>query len=131
MKPLKEIEDISQEMLEQIADDTSVTVPEELKDLAEDALSLSVFLDTKPVSSTARIISFAAPLAAVAAATALLLTLPGAQLKDTYDDPALAYAEIERTLIFISSKMSSGIDIAAEAESNISAKANEMLEKVI
>jgi len=35
--------------------------------------------------------------------------------KDTFDDPMLAYAELERTLNYISSKMDKGRDIATRA----------------
>ena len=59
------------------------------------------------------------PLAGIvaAAAVALLLILPRtgqSQLKDTYDDPELAYAQIEETFKLISSKMADGVALAAE-----------------
>lgn len=55
---------------------------------------------------------------AAAAAIALLLILPRTgqpQLKDTYDDPELAYAQIEETFKLISSKMADGVALAAES----------------
>ena len=55
---------------------------------------------------------------AAAAAVALLLILPHAgqsQLKDTYEDPELAYAQIEETFKLISSKMADGVALAAES----------------
>lgn len=55
---------------------------------------------------------------AAAAAIALLLILPRpgqSQLKDTYDDPELAYAQIEETFKLISSKMADGVALAAES----------------
>ena len=55
---------------------------------------------------------------AAAAAIALLLILPRpgqSQLKDTYEDPELAYAQIEETFKLISSKMADGVALAAES----------------
>ena len=55
---------------------------------------------------------------AAAAAVALLLILPRTgqpQLKDTYDDPELAYAQVEETFKLISSKMADGVALAAES----------------
>ena len=55
---------------------------------------------------------------AAAAAVALLLILPHAgqsQLKDTYEDPELAYAQIEETFKLISSKMADRVALAAES----------------
>ena len=55
-------------------------------------------------------------LAAAAAAACLILfvTVPH-QPKDTFDDPMLAYAELEKTLGRISSKLDKGMEIAAQA----------------
>ena len=60
------------------------------------------------------------PLAGIAAAAAiaLLLMLPRASdapLRDTYDDPELAYAQVEETFKMISSKMAGGVALAAES----------------
>ena len=35
--------------------------------------------------------------------------------KDTFDDPKQAYAELERTMSLISSKMQQGMELASEA----------------
>ena len=45
----------------------------------------------------------------------LILAIPS-QPKDTFSDPELAYAEIEKTFLYISSKMDRGLEIASEAE---------------
>ena len=59
-----------------------------------------------------------AGIAAAAAAIALLIMLPRlseAPLRDTYDDPELAYAQVEETFKMISSKMAGGVALAAES----------------
>ena len=56
---------------------------------------------------------------AVAAAAATLLILPQRGPKDTFDDPLLAYAEVEKTFQTISEKMSAGVDIAREASASV------------
>ena len=53
-------------------------------------------------------------LIALAASLAVILSLPR-QPKDTFDDPMLAYAEIEKTFSYITSKMNRGMDLASEA----------------
>ncbi|MBO6239161.1 MAG: hypothetical protein J6N50_10240, partial [Bacteroidales bacterium] len=58
----------------------------------------------------------AAALATAAAAT-LLVTLPERGPKDTFDDPYLAYAEVEKAFQTISDKMSDGMQIARKAGS--------------
>ena len=58
-----------------------------------------------------------------AAALALLLAVPS-RPKDTFNDPALAYAEVERTFAFISQKIDKGAEIAAKAEEPIESLKN-------
>ncbi len=50
-----------------------------------------------------------------AACLAVFLTVRN-QPKDTFDDPHLAYAELEKTFSYISSKVDKGLEIASEAE---------------
>lgn len=84
---------------------------------AETAISEPKASETLP----RRTLSFAGyrrpiALAAAAAAACLILfvTVPH-QPKDTFDDPMLAYAELEKTLGRISSKLDKGMEIAAQA----------------
>ena len=93
-------------------------VPEGLRDriaasLAADTLARDNAARRFPV----RAVSFTA--LAVAAAFAAVLVLPGLvrhEPKDTFDDPYLAYAEVERVFQTISEKMVTGVDIAREAK---------------
>ena len=52
----------------------------------------------------------------MAAAAAALVVLPQRGPKDTFDDPLLAYAEVEKAFQTISNKMSVGMDIVRDAE---------------
>ena len=91
------------------------SVPEGLRDRIESLLAAS---ETVSAEGTARHVWRRVALAAVpaAAAVALVLAFPGdKELKDTFDDPYLAYAEVEKTFNKISDKMSMGVEIASEA----------------
>ena len=88
MKTIDEIEKLSLEDLERISMDESIPVPEGL---------------TERVSPQRRggqiklwAVSVAASLVLIAG---LALTLRPAPLKDTFDDPAVAYAEVEKALV--------------------------------
>ena len=53
---------------------------------------------------------------AAAAALAVGLILPGPnRLRDTYDDPALAYAEVEKALGRIAEKMQYGAEVVSDS----------------
>ena len=112
MKTLEEIEKLSIEELEQAAAGSAVPVPDGIgrgirQALAAHALAQEV--RPRPVRW--------APYAvlAVAAAAAAVVILPQRGPKDTFDDPRLAYAEVEKTFQLISDKMSVGVDLAHEA----------------
>ena len=129
MKRLEDIENLSISELERIASDESVKVPVTLKhDIAVTARALEMAskeeeeakesgLSRKRYRKILRMISY--PAAAVA-----ILTI-GMHLsfqdsirtpKDTFDDPMMAYVQMEQVFGFISEKMSTGMDIADAAE---------------
>lgn len=112
MKSVDEIERMDFGALERIADDASVKAPDSLIDGIESVIVADA-LARRPSRSRFSPAVFGA-LAAVAAGLALVLALPR-QPEDTFDDPALAYAELERTFSYISGKMDRGMDIAAVA----------------
>ena len=64
----------------------------------------------------------------VAAAAALVL-VPHGGPKDTFDDPYLAYAEVEKAFQTISEKMSAGVEIAREART-VSETTQNILDKI-
>lgn len=122
MNRLEEIENISSNTLEEYAEDRSVRIPEGFRERLETALISSAATCGESVRPPRRApLKLLAGCAAVAAAAALVLTLyPQREPEDTFDNPVLAYAELERTFSYIASKMGEGFEITAEAEQTIS-----------
>ena len=113
MKTLEEIENLSLEELEQKAAETAAPVPDGLERRLREALAARELAEAaRP--RPARWIPYAS--LAVAAAAAALVVLPQRGPKDTFDDPLLAYAEVEKVFQTISDKMSVGTDILRDAE---------------
>lgn len=118
MKSIQEIERLRTEELEQIGNDTSVKVPSGLKDRLADMITAKAAMESgcqgmKPAQGK-RIVRIGAT-AVSAACMALFFTIRQ-QPEDTFSDPRLAYAELERTFSYISSKVDKGLAIASEAE---------------
>ena len=112
MKTLEEIENLSIEELEQAAAGSAVPVPDGLERGIRQALAareLAQAARPRP----ARWAPYAA--LAVAAAAAAVVILPQRGPKDTFDDPYLAYAEVEKAFQTISDKLSAGAELAREA----------------
>ncbi len=129
MKRLEDIEKLSMLDLERIASDESVKVPDSLNhDIAVTARALAISSkeDDKSQENNVfhkryrkilKMISY--PAAAVAIITIGMgisfqdsITTP----KDTFDDPKLAYQQMEQVFGFISEKMNAGLAIADAAE---------------
>lgn len=114
---MKRIEDISSlEMadLERIADDAGIEVPEGLEDRLLSAIMASSAGDR--AQRNRKILKFVTGAAATGIAACLaVMIMTSDEPKDTFDDPVLAYAELERTMSLISAKMERGMEIAAEA----------------
>jgi hypothetical protein len=129
MKRLEDIEKLSMLDLERIASDESVKVPDSLNhDIAVTARALEISSkeDDKSQENNVfhkryrkilKMISY--PAAAVAIITIGMgisfqdsITTP----KDTFDDPKLAYQQMEQVFGFISEKMNAGLAIADAAE---------------
>lgn len=121
MKSIEDINKISFDDLELIADDSNVVAPSDLGKKVEDALLASMMIEQEQAQKKRTFwrkpISYALVpgLVALGLALAVLLQPPENKLIDTYDDPQLAYAEVEKTLIFISSSINKGLDIASGA----------------
>ena len=92
MKKIEDIEKLSLEDLERISLDSSVTVPEGF----EDRVRASV---EEHSSSRHRILWLAGAAASLVVIASLGLSLRPKPLKDTFDDPVVAYAEVERALL--------------------------------
>ena len=112
MKGLEEIEKLTELDLERIAQDESIEVPATLKhDISVKARALEVTSHKRK-----RIAIFSYPAAAVAViAIGMSLTFQTTP-KDTFDDPQLAYAQIEEVFEFISEKINAGMDIVNTAQ---------------
>lgn len=128
MKRLEDIENLSMAELDRIASDESIRVPDTLKhDITFTARALEMAskeegLKGRTVSHgryrrILRAISY--PAAAVAIITIGMrlsfqdtLTTP----RDTFDDPMMAYVQMEQVFGFISEKMNTGLEIADAAE---------------
>ena len=123
MKRIEDIEKLSLEELESAS--AGVEVPEGLRQrignalLAEDTMASA---QRKEAASRHMLVRGVIPaFAAAAAVLAAVLLLPGGRTtpKDSFDDPALAYAQVEKTFQYISQKMSGGVGMVREAGSVI------------
>ena len=131
MKRLEDIERLSALDLDRIASDESIKVPVTLKrDIAVTARALEMAskeeeeIVEKKISAThtryrkiLKMISY--PAAAVAVITigmSLSFQDSVSSPKDTFDDPRMAYVQMEQVFGFISEKMNAGMDIANAAE---------------
>ena len=113
MKTLEEIERLSLEELEQQAVREAAPVPDGLQERIRQTLAAREIAEAarpRPV----RWIPYAS--LAVAAAAAAVIALPQRGPKDTFDDPRLAYAEVEKVFRTISDKMNEGVALVREAE---------------
>ena len=109
MKTLDEMTRLSAEDLERISLDESIPVPEELSARVQAAVR-------KPV----RWVLPAGIAAAVAALVAVGLTLTwNPEPKDTFDDPYLAYAEVEKVFSKISGTVAYGAEKVTESEQTL------------
>lgn len=119
MKSIEDINKISFDDLEHIADDSSIAAPSGLEKKVEDALLASMMIEQAQRKRTLwrKPISYALVpgLVALGLALTVLLQPPEDKLIDTYDNPQLAYSEVEKTLVYISSCINKGLDIASVA----------------
>lgn len=131
MKQIKEIENMDWEALEQAAEAGQAKVPEDL-DARIKAAILASEATAEKEPATRRLparafygFAFAAAVAAVIA-VGVLRERP---LQDTFDDPLLAYAEVQKTFRQISDKMNVGLELASEARTTAE-KPAEILKKI-
>ena len=106
MKSVKEIEKLPLEDLIEVASDETIKVPEGLYDrLAQDV--------DREVSGN-RLVKIAGAAAIVILAVGLGLLKFENEPKDTFSDPYLAYAELERALAMVSDGIQKGMDKTVE-----------------
>lgn len=130
MKRKEDIERMDLEELEKIASDSSVPVPESLHRRVEDALTAACAVKSVPGRKAWR---FALIPAAVAVAAALTVGLNHQSASrmpaDTFTDPQEAYAELERTFGYISSKINAGREMTDAALSQVD-KASRIIDDI-
>ncbi len=114
MKNIEELEKMSPDLLEGIAEDGSVSVPSSVQRLAENAVLAASGIEGHRSGRRRAGYVAGTALIALAASLAVILSLPR-QPEDTFDDPMLAYAEIEKTFSYITSKMDKGMALASHA----------------
>lgn len=118
MKNLKDIENISFEELERIASDESIQVPEGLQASVRATVQAAAAAEDARTEKSRRFawVPYVSAFAALAICAAIVVIAPMQSApKDTFDDPAVAYAELEKTLNYISQKMDKGIQMAEAA----------------
>lgn len=130
MKRKEDIERMDLEELEKIASDSSVPVPESLHRRVEDALTAACAVKSVPGRKALR---FALIPVAVAVAAALTVGLnyqsASRMPADTFTDPQEAYAELERTFGYISSKINAGREMTDAALSQVD-KASRIIDNI-
>lgn len=119
MKSIKEIEKMSLEQLEAVSMDEGIHIPEGFAErLKDDIGTLERLTESEPHNSrviTMRVVS-------VAAAAALLFGVVSgiarwqSEPKDTFDDPYMAYAELEKAFAKMSGGMQKALAMAEESE---------------
>ena len=115
MKRIQDIEKLQEEDLEMAALGEDITIPAGLEERLKAAIAAKEAV--KPKAEPVRWIPYAAlAVAAGFAAVAIIRHNGSGKLQDTFDDPYLAYAQVEATFQKISDKMAIGVDIAAKAE---------------
>lgn len=115
MKRIQDIEKLQEEELEMAALGEDITIPAGLEERLKAAIAAKEAV--KPKAEPVRWIPYAAlAVAAGFAAVAIIRHNGSGKLQDTFDDPYLAYAQVEATFQKISDKMALGVDIAAKAE---------------
>ena len=127
MKTIEELQDLTWEELETAASKEAAPVPAGLQTRIAETLAART-LAAEPARNSARRYGFFA-LAAAAALAALVVIPRVSAPKDTFDDPYLAYAEVEKAFQSISEKMNAGVDLAREVKP-VAEKPLNVLEKI-
>lgn len=106
MKKIEDIEKLTDEQLSQIAEDSSVKVPEGLAESLEALVGAAALTEEEPRSKQAFIPWAVAAAVAAVLAMGIFLNIPR-RPKDTFSDPYLAYAEVQKSFDRISQKAAS------------------------
>lgn len=120
MKSIKEIENMSLEQLEAVSMDENIPVPEGFAErMRADVEVLERLVEDEPQPQQRR---WVMTTVSVAAAAALLIGVGfgiarwQSEPKDTFDDPYLAYAELEKAFAIMSGGVHKALAMAEESE---------------
>ena len=120
---MKDIENISLEQLEAVSMDESITVPDgfaaRMKENADAAVTVGLLTGNESEGQGRRkAVRYVAAAASVAimAGVGYGIAQWQNQPKDTFDDPYLAYAEVEKAFAKISSSINRSLAMAGETE---------------
>ena len=121
MKSLKDIENISLEKLEAVSLDESIKVPEGFAESLQENIEAQrkvERLDQADRAAWTVRLTFISAVASVAVLAGIGLGIARWQNepKDTYDDPYMAYAELEKAFATISGGMQKALAMAEESE---------------
>ena len=115
MKSIQEIEALHEEELEMAALGENVKIPSGLEEHIKAAIAAKE--SVKPKAQPVRWLPYAVLAVAAGLAAVVAIQHNGTgRPQDTFDDPYLAYAQVEATFQTISDKMAFGVDMAAKAE---------------
>ena len=128
MKRIQDIEKLQEDELEMAALGEDITIPAGLEERIKAAIAAKETV--KPEARPVRWIPYAALTVAAGLAAVVLIHHDGSgKLQDTFEDPYLAYAQVEATFQKISDKMAIGVDMAAKAE-HAAEKPMEIINKI-
>ena len=113
MKSIKDIEKMTLEELEAVSMDEGIAVPEGFRESMEARLKFR-----ESGRKSLRVIGIAAAASLLVGAGFGLAGIND-EPKDTFDDPYLAYAQIEKALSMMSEGMKKGFDMADDSEAII------------
>ena len=121
MKKIEDIEKMGLEELEEAAMDGQVEVPQGLTGRVRERILAAELAKVPPVGKRQVRPRRIAQLGGVAAAVVLALVLlkPWVEkdtLQDTFDDPYMAYAQVEEVFRQISQKMTIGVEAVAQVK---------------
>jgi len=112
MKRIEDIEKMNLDALERAAMEENIPVPDGLSECIENAIIAEDVIYAS--DRRKKVLRIVFPVAAAAAAVAAIV-IPSRNsvppLQDTFDDPYLAYAEVEKAFQKISEKMSVGVEV--------------------
>lgn len=129
---MKEMDKMSLKELEAIANDSSIPVPDSFGKTLRAEVAALAFLSEEPAVRPRRMLRIAGVAASLALLAGIGLGINSyrQQPKDTFSDPHQAYAMLEASLSYISSKMDQGMDSVTHETGVVLSKTSSIMEKI-